>query len=118
MFSYAVLNDDKQHIIELLLEGKNLTMRVDGGLARSLINLGSKVCKSREREAFNLSESNFQEVLSITSPTYLGGVPEEVHSFITIVFSSRLQIQSPSGWGGCLVPVAFEEYKQLSWMLR
>ena len=43
MFSYAVLNDDRQHAIELLLDGKNLTMRVDGGLARSLINLGSKV---------------------------------------------------------------------------
>ena len=49
MFSYAVLNDDKQHIVELLLEGKNLTMRVDGGLARSLINLGSKVSLEKEK---------------------------------------------------------------------
>ena len=49
MFSYAVLNDDKQHIIELLLEGKNLTMRVDGCLARSLINLGSKVSLKKEK---------------------------------------------------------------------
>ena len=46
MFSYAVLNDDRQHAVELLLDGKNLTMRVDGGLARSLINLGSKVFES------------------------------------------------------------------------
>ena len=51
MFSYAVLNDDKQHIIELLLEGKNLTMRVDGCLARSLINLGSKVSLEKEKLA-------------------------------------------------------------------
>ena len=51
MFSYAVLNDDKQHIIKLLLEGKNLTMRVDGGLARSLINLGSKVSLEKEKLA-------------------------------------------------------------------
>ena len=51
MFSYAVLNDDKQHIIELLLEGKNLTMRVDVGLARSLINLGSKVSLEKEKLA-------------------------------------------------------------------
>ena len=51
MFSYAVLNDDKQHIIELLLEGKNLTMRVDGGLARSLINLGSKASLEKEKLA-------------------------------------------------------------------
>ena len=46
MFSYAVLNDNRQHTVELLLDGKNLTMRVDGGLARSLINLGSKVFDS------------------------------------------------------------------------
>ena len=60
MFSYAVLNDDKPHAVELLLDGKNLTMRVDGGLARSLINLGS------------------QDVLTVASPTYLGGLPEQV----------------------------------------
>merc|ERR1719239_1782295 len=60
MFSYAVLNDDKPHAVELLLDGKNLTMRVDGGLARSLINLGSK------------------EVLTVASPTFLGGLPEQV----------------------------------------
>ena len=51
MFSYEVLNDDKQHKVELLLEGKNLTMRVDGGLARSLINLGSKVSLKKEKLA-------------------------------------------------------------------
>ena len=51
MFSYEVLNDDKQHKVELLLEGKNLTMRVDGGLARSLINLGSKVSLEKEKLA-------------------------------------------------------------------
>ena len=50
MFSYAVLNDDKQHAVELLLDGKNLTMRVDGGIARSLINLGSKVIYSEAVE--------------------------------------------------------------------
>ena len=50
MFSYAVLNDDKQHVVELLLDGKNLTMRVDGGIARSLINLGSKVVYSEAVE--------------------------------------------------------------------
>ena len=52
MFSYAVLNDDRQHAVELLLDGKNLTMRVDGGLARSLINLGSKVFDS-DKNQFN-----------------------------------------------------------------
>ena len=56
MFSYAVLNDDRQHGIELLLNGKNLTMRVDGGLARSLINLGSKVFDS-DKNSDQLIES-------------------------------------------------------------
>ena len=51
MFSYEVLNDDKKHIVELLLEGKNLTMRVDGGLARSLINMGSKASLEKEKLA-------------------------------------------------------------------
>ena len=58
-----------------------------------------------------MSESNVQDVLSITSPTYLGGVADKVHSFITIVLISTLQIGSPSGRGSCLGPVAFEEYK-------
>ena len=59
MFSYAVLNDDRQHAIELLLNGKNLTMRVDGGLARSLINLGSKV--------FDSDKNSYQFIESIQS---------------------------------------------------
>ena len=56
MFSYAVLNDDRQHGIELLLNGKNLTMRVDGGLARSLINLGSKVFDSDKNGSISSEE--------------------------------------------------------------
>ena len=60
MPSYAVLNDDKPHAVELLLEGKNLTMRIDGGLSRSLINNGQK------------------EKLSVSRSTYLGGLPRDV----------------------------------------
>ena len=58
--SYAVLNDDKPHAVELLLDGKNLTMRIDGGLARSLINNGPK------------------EKLRVARSTFLGGLPEDV----------------------------------------
>merc|ERR1711892_1568835 len=57
MFSYAVLNDDKPHAVELLLEGKNLTMRVDGGLSRSLINDGPRL------------------KLRVARSTFLGGLP-------------------------------------------
>ena len=55
--SYALLNDDKPHTLELLLEGKNLTMRIDGGLSRSLINNGPK------------------DKLSVARSTFLGGLP-------------------------------------------
>ena len=58
-FSYTVLNDDKPHAIQLLLEGKNLTMKVDGGLSRSLINDGPR------------------DKLSVARSTFLGGVPRE-----------------------------------------
>ena len=61
--SYAVLNDDKPHAVELLLEGKNITMRIDGGLSRSLINNGAK------------------EKLSVARSTFLGGVPPDVGEF-------------------------------------
>ena len=87
MFSYAVLNDDRQHAIELLLDGKNLTMRVDGGLARSLINLGSKVSDS-DTNAFN-HYSVLQEVLSVASPTYLGGLPDRVGIVIIVYFGTQ-----------------------------
>jgi hypothetical protein len=57
--SYALLNDDEPHAVELLLEGKNLTMRIDGGLSRSLINNGPK------------------EKLSVSRSTFLGGLPRD-----------------------------------------
>ena len=80
MFSYAVLNDDKPHAVELLLDGKNLTMRVDGGLARSLINLGS------------------QDVLTVASPTYLGGLPEQVGEAAL----ARWHIRNSTSLRGCV----------------
>ena len=57
--SYALLNDDKPHAVELLLEGKNLTMRIDRGLSRSLINNGPK------------------DKLSVARSTFLGGLPRD-----------------------------------------
>ena len=57
--SYALMNDDKPHAVELLLEGKNLTMRIDGGLSRSLINNGPK------------------DKLSVARSTFLGGLPRD-----------------------------------------
>jgi hypothetical protein len=80
MFSYAVLNDNKPHAVELLLSGKNLTMRVDGGLARSLINKGP------------------QELLSITSPTFLGGLPQQIGEAAL----ARWHLRNSTSLRGCI----------------
>lgn len=52
--------DGHYHIAELLAVRKNFTLRVNRGLARSIINEG------------------LQEYLRLTTPLYLGGVPSEV----------------------------------------
>lgn len=51
--------DGKYHVVELLSIKKNFTLRVDKGLARSIINQGE------------------QEFLRLTSPLYIGGIPPE-----------------------------------------
>ena len=40
MFSYEILSDGQYHRVELLSIKKNFTLRVDGGLARSIVNEG------------------------------------------------------------------------------
>lgn len=51
--------DGQYHIAELIAVKKNFTLRVDRGLARSIINEGSK------------------DYLKLTTPMYLGGIPPE-----------------------------------------
>ena len=48
------------HVVELIAAGKNMTMRVDGGAARTIINDG---------------EHQFME---LEEPLYLGGLPASV----------------------------------------
>ncbi|XP_076316918.1 protein slit-like isoform X4 [Tachypleus tridentatus] len=60
MFSYEMVSDGHYHTIELILVRKNFTMRVDGGIARTIINAGLK------------------EYLETSMPLYIGGVPQEV----------------------------------------
>ncbi len=59
MFSYEQISDDARHVIELLIAGKNFSMRIDGGQTRTIINEG-------ERRSLDLGE-----------PLYLGGLPGE-----------------------------------------
>ena len=60
MFSYELVSDDRPHGVQLLLHGRNLTMNIDGGVSRSVLNDGQ-----RER-------------LRVKRPLYVGGLPREV----------------------------------------
>lgn len=57
--SFEMVADGKQHMVELLSIRKNFTLRVDGGVARSIINEGSR------------------DYLRLTSPLYIGGTPPD-----------------------------------------
>ncbi|XP_045582081.2 protein slit isoform X2 [Procambarus clarkii] len=60
MFSYELVSDESEHTVELLSERQNFTLRVDGGIARSMVNDGE------------------QEYLEVDTPIFLGGVPADV----------------------------------------
>lgn len=57
--SFEMVADGKQHMVELLAIRKNFTLRVDGGMARSIINEGSR------------------DYIRLTSPLYIGGIPSD-----------------------------------------
>ncbi|XP_057665439.1 protein slit isoform X2 [Diorhabda carinulata] len=59
MYSFETVSDGEYHVAELIAIKKNFTLRVDRGLARSIINEGSK------------------EYLRLSTPMYLGGIPPE-----------------------------------------
>ncbi|KAJ6647852.1 Protein slit [Pseudolycoriella hygida] len=59
MYSFEMVDDGKYHMVELLAIKKNFTLRVDRGLARSIINEGPK------------------DYLKLTTPLFLGGLPNE-----------------------------------------
>lgn len=54
-----MVSDGQYHVAELLAIKKNFTLRVDRGLARSIINEGSK------------------DYLRLSTPMYLGGLPPD-----------------------------------------
>ncbi|XP_022707108.1 protein slit-like [Varroa jacobsoni] len=61
VFSYEEVSDGAFHSLELLLWGRNLTMRVDDGNPRSIVNDGAN-------EYLDLDASN---------PLYIGGLPAD-----------------------------------------
>lgn len=59
MYSFEMVSDGRYHMVELLAIKKNFTLRVDRGLARSMINEGAK------------------DYLKLTTSMFLGGLPPE-----------------------------------------
>ena len=60
IISYELLSDNRPHAVRLLLDGRNLTMQIDGGLSRSVLNDGAK------------------DRLRVSRSLYVGGVPPDV----------------------------------------
>lgn len=60
IFSYELLSDDRPHAVQMLLHGRNLTMQIDGGVSRSVLNDGAK------------------DRLRVSRALYVGGVPSKV----------------------------------------
>ncbi|ERL84339.1 hypothetical protein D910_01761 [Dendroctonus ponderosae] len=80
MYSFEMVSDGQYHIAELIAIKKNFTLRVDRGLARSIINDGSK------------------DYLKLTTPMYLGGIPPDPgeHAF------TDWHLRNLTSFSGCM----------------
>lgn len=59
IFSYVTVNDDRLHTVELIVHHRNFTMRVDGGVSRSVVNMGES------------------EYLDVKDDVYIGGLSSD-----------------------------------------
>nr|XP_022340062.1 slit homolog 2 protein-like isoform X3 [Crassostrea virginica] len=79
IFSYITVNDDHLHNVELIIHHRNFTMRVDGGVSRSVVNMGES------------------EYLDVKDDMYIGGLSSgkssEAHQ--------KFQIRSQTSFKGC-----------------
>jgi len=83
MFSYEILSDGKYHKVELLAVKKNFTLRVDGGLARSILNEGDN------------------DYLTVHSSMYVAGVSGDVGEKAMKLWHLR----NNTSFNGCLKEV-------------
>jgi len=93
IFSYEILNDDQPHAVHLLLHGRNLTMQIDGGVSRSVLNDGP-----RER-------------LKVNKPLYIGGLPSNVGENALGLWHLR----NTTSLRGCLLSVYIND-KQIDFL--
>ncbi|XP_076063489.1 protein slit-like [Oratosquilla oratoria] len=80
MFSYELVSDGEEHMVELFSERQNFTLRVDGGMARSILNAGEK------------------KFLEITTPVFLGGAPPDVAAYA----HSQWHLRNATSFRGCM----------------
>ncbi|GAB0095464.1 protein slit [Sergentomyia squamirostris] len=83
MYSFEMVSDGRYHMVELLAIKKNFTLRVNRGLARSIINEGAK------------------DFLKLSTPMFLGGLPQEPgqHAF------SHWHLRNITSFKGCMKEV-------------
>jgi len=87
MFSYELLSDGKYHMVELLAIKKNFTLRVDGGLARSIVNEGEN------------------DYLTVHNSMYVAGVAEEAGENALRLWHLR----NNTSFNGCLKQVLIND---------
>ncbi|XP_070540032.1 slit homolog 2 protein-like [Ptychodera flava] len=80
MFSNEKINDGRFHMLEIILIKKNVTMRIDDGVPRTVVNHGDN------------------EFLNVETPLYIGGLPEEVNSFAV----RQLHVRNGTSFNGCM----------------
>ncbi|GFG30556.1 hypothetical protein Cfor_10839, partial [Coptotermes formosanus] len=81
--SFEMVSDGKYHMAELIAIKKNFTLRVDRGLARSIINEGAR------------------DFLHLTTPLFIGGIPPEAgHGAFT-----QWHLRNITSFNGCLKEV-------------
>ena len=80
MFSYEIVADGQYHHVEILAVKKKFTLKVDGGLARSIINEGKN------------------EYLEPRSPMYISGTPGEVGQHAL----NHWHLRNATSFNGCV----------------
>lgn len=79
IFSYVTVNDDRLHTVELIVHHRNFTMRVDGGVSRSVVNMGES------------------EYLDVKDDVYIGGLSSDKSAEA----HKKFQIRSQTSFKGC-----------------
>ncbi|KAK2163803.1 hypothetical protein LSH36_74g12006 [Paralvinella palmiformis] len=87
MFSYEQINDNKTHVIHFMIVGKNMSMRIDKGMIRTIRNEGEKTWMSLDEHYF------------------IGGLPPEVSAGAL----KKWHLRNTKSLSGCLHKIYINE---------